>query len=201
MEISEIVKTTEFIAALSGVVAGFFFTLLSDLARSLVRRWVRKFQISREVKMIKEDSRSAIKTCIENNKIRRGSKKSPLMHASLDCYVIEDKGMLLDAGLSISQRRSLRDVELISEAIVKECETLRQHSLDYRPKIEWESSNINICHYFAFIVYACDEYLCNSSSTSEPVNGEQFHERNEEVLSHVERKYKIEIPRDIRRPA
>lgn len=192
---SQVVQTTEFIAALAGVVGGFFFNILSDVARALVRRKMKNREIKKEVGMIKNDALSAVRIYIENDKIERGSKKSPLLYYSLDPEVIADKDMLLEAGVSISQRKALKSIRGYGEAIDKECERLNEMVLNYKIKMQWENINTTLCHYFAYIVFCCDEYLGDISlSLEESLNGDQFHDRNKLVISEIERKYNVKIP-------
>ena len=197
MDLADVVQTKEFLAALFGVVAGFFFTLLSDVARAFVRRALKRGQIKKEVSMIKEDALSGIRRYIENDKIRRGSKEAPIMHAALDHEVISDKDMLLEAGISIRQRKALRSIKNLNDAIEREYDRMKESVLEFEPKGMWQSSNTNLCHYFAYIVFLCDEFCGRVEvDLKDPLNGAEFHERNEAVLSQVEKTYGVQIPRE-----
>ncbi|EPC02480.1 hypothetical protein L861_08960 [Litchfieldella anticariensis FP35 = DSM 16096] len=198
MELFHFFQTSEFIAALFGVVAGFFFTLLSDVARSWVRRVNKRRQIRQEVEMIYSVSLKSLVVHIENDKIKRGSKESPLMCPSFDTTIIDDKDLMLDAGLSIEQRQILISLKNVVGGISIEFDKMNGKVLELSPKFGWEPMNTTLCHYFSFIIFNCEQYLGKIGvDLIEPLNGPQFRERNETLLLDIEKRYCLKIPRDI----
>lgn len=197
MELPDIVKETEFLAALSGVIVGFFLTVGGDGIRFWCRRKAKRNMLSDELTLISEDAVSALKQYVKNDEIPIGSKQSPIFINPELNEILSDNLLHLESGLSVEKRRCIRTIANYHPMIKDQVEKLNKSVLNVEPKIKWESYNKNLCHYYAYIIYNCDEYFGLIRKKSLPaLNAETFLSENEIVLDAVERKLGLEIPRD-----
>lgn len=199
MELPEIFKATEFVAAMAGVVAGFCFTMGADGIRFIIKKSNRKKMLDEEVLLARHEAVIAVNQYSKNHQIPLPSSQSPVFLPAHENEIIADKLLQLEAGLDIDKRRCLRVLSGFYSRIKGEVEKLNEclFSEDKRQKIFWERHNTNLTHYYAFIIYKCDEYFGKASSFPiAALDTDISHSQNEETLRYVEKKLDIQLPRN-----